>query len=179
AEVPCVPKFGFCQVTVTFEDGPDIYLARQVVTERLQTIDLLPGISRPALGPVATGLGEVFHYLVTGEGASLTELRTVQDWIIKPQLRSVPGVAEVNAWGGEERQVQVVVDPVELVRFDLSLQDLAGAIEQNNMNVGGGTVDEAGESSLVHGIGIATRAADIEDMVVRARDGVPIRVRDV
>src|SRR4029453_6022894 len=75
AEVPCVPKFGFCQVTVTFEDGPDIYLARQVVTERLQTIDLLPGISRPALGPVATGLGEVFHYLVRGEGKSLTDPR--------------------------------------------------------------------------------------------------------
>src|SRR4030095_11353823 len=142
AEVRSVSKFGFGQVTVTFEDSTDIYLARQVVTERLQTIDLLPVISRPALGPVATCLGEVFHYLVRGEGKSLTELRTVQDWIIKPQLRSVPGVAEVNAWGGEERQVQVVVDPVELVRFDLSLQDLADAIEQNSANVGGGTADQ-------------------------------------
>ena len=179
AEVRSVSKFGFCQVTVTFEDGTSVYLARQVVSERLQAIDFPAGIARPSLGPVATGLGEIFHYLVTGEGKSLAELRTVQDWIIKPQLRSVPGVAEVNAWGGEERQIQVVVDPIELMRFDLSMQDLVNALEQNSMNVGGGTVDEAGESSLVQGIGIATRREDIEDMVIRAREGVPVRVRDV
>jgi heavy metal efflux system protein len=178
-EVRSVSKFGFSQVTVTFADGTDIYLARQVVAERLQAVVLSPGIERPQLGPVATGLGEVFHYLVSGANASLAELRTAQDWIIKPQLRSVPGVAEVNSWGGDERQIQVIVDPLELQRYGLSLHDLGRALEDNNANVGGGTLDRAGESSLIQGIGIATRISDIEEMVVDVREGVPIRVRDV
>ncbi|MBI4510846.1 MAG: efflux RND transporter permease subunit [Deltaproteobacteria bacterium] len=177
-EVRSVSKFGFSQVTVTFEDGTDIYLARQVVMERLNSVELPPGIERPQLGPVATGLGEVFHYLVTG-GKSLAELRTVQDWIIKPQLRSVPGVAEVNSWGGDERQVQVVVDPLKLQQYNLTLAELAEALERNNTNVGGGTLDQAGESSLIQGIGIATSLDDVEEMVIDARKGVPIRVRDV
>jgi cobalt-zinc-cadmium resistance protein CzcA len=177
-EVRSVSKFGFSQVTVTFEDGTDIYLARQVVMERLASVELPPGIERPQLGPVATGLGEVFHYLVTGD-RSLAELRTLQDYTIKPQLRSVPGVAEVNSWGGDERQIQVVVDPLALQRYEMSLADLAEALEQNNANVGGGTLDQAGESSLIQGIGIATGLDDIEEMVIDSREGVPIRVRDV
>src|SRR5512145_2071007 len=107
-EVRSVSKFGFSQVTVTFDDDTGIYLARQVVMERLQSVELPPGIARPQLGPVATGLGEVFHYLVTGAGRSLAELRTIQDWVIRPQLRSVAGVAEVNSWGGDERQIHVI-----------------------------------------------------------------------
>lgn len=177
-EVRSVSKFGLSQVTVTFKDGTDIYLARQVVMERLQSVELPPTIERPQLGPVATGLGEVFHYLVTG-GKSLAELRTVQDWIIKPQLRSVAGVAEVNSWGGDERQIQVVVDPLKLQRYNLTLANLADALEQNNTNVGGGTLDQAGEASLIQGIGIATSLDDVEEMVIDAREGVPIRVRDV
>ncbi len=179
SEVRSVSKFGFSQVTVTFEDGTGIYLARQVVMERLQSVELPPGIERPQLGPVATGLGEVFHYLVTGAGKSLAELRTIQDWIIRPQLRSVAGVAEVNSWGGDERQVQVIVDPLKLQQYGLTLSTLAEALERNNANVGGGTLDQAGESSLIQGIGIATRLEDIEAMVIDARDGVPIRVSDV
>jgi cobalt-zinc-cadmium resistance protein CzcA len=178
-EVRSVSKFGYGQVTVTFEDGTDIYLARQVVAERLQSLELSPGIERPQLGPVATGLGEVFHYLVTGPDKTLAELRTAQNWIIAPQLRSVAGVAEVNSWGGDERQIHVVVDPLQLQRYGLSLADLGHALEANNANVGGGTLDRAGESSLVQGIGIATRIADIEEMIIVARKGVPIRVRDV
>ncbi len=178
-EVRSVSKFGYSQVTVTFKDAIGIYLARQVVFERLQSVELPAGIERPTLGPVATGLGEVFHYLVTGPGKSIAELRTAQDWIIKPQLQSVSGVAEVNSWGGDERQLHVVVDPLTLQRYELSLAELTQALEDNNANVGGGTLDQAGESSLIQGIGIATRAADIEDMVVAARDGVPILVRDV
>lgn len=178
-EVRSVSKFGYGQVTVTFEDGTDIYLARQVVAERLQALELSPGIQRPQLGPVATGLGEVFHYLVTGPDKTLAELRTAQKWIIAPQLRSVPGVAEVNSWGGDERQIHVVVDPLQLQRYGLSLTDLGHALEANNTNVGGGTLDRAGESSLVQGIGIATRIPDIEEMIIEARKSVPIRVRDV
>ncbi len=178
-EVRSISKFGLSQVTVIFDEGAEIYLARQVVMERLQAVELPEGIDRPALGPVATGLGEIFHYVVTGAGKSLAELRTVQDWIIKPQLRSVPGVAEVNTWGGAERQIHVRVDPLDLAKHDLTLSDLVEALERNNANVGGGTIDQAGQSALVQGVGIVTRPRDVEDIVIAARDGVPTRVRDV
>ena len=178
-EVRSISKFGLSQVTAVFDDHTDIYRARQVVMERLQSVELPPGIERPELGPVATGLGEVFHYIVRGSGKSLSELRTTQDWIIKPQLRSVSGVAEVNSWGGVERQIQVVVDPVRLQSLDLSLSELVLALEQNNMNVGGGTLDKGGESSLIQGIGIVREPRDLEQIVVTARDGVPVRVVDV
>lgn len=178
-EVRSLSRFGLSQVTVLFEDGTDIYLARQVVSERLGAVEVPKGVARPALGPVATGLGEVFHYLVSGAGRSLAELRTIQDWIIGPQLVSVPGVAEVNAWGGEARQVHVVVDPVTLQKHDLTLAELAQAIEANNANVGGGTLDQAGESSLVQGIALVTRPEHVEAIVVGASGGVPIRVGDV
>jgi heavy metal efflux system protein len=178
-EVRSISRFGLSQVTVVFEDDTDIYLARQVVNERIGRVPLPGGVELPQLGPVATGLGEVFHYLVTGRGKSLSELRTVQDWIIRPQLASVPGVAEVNAWGGEERQIQVLVDPRTLQKYDLTLAQLAEALEENNANVGGGTVDQAGEASTVQGIGLVTTLADIEKIVIAAVDGVPIRVGDV
>jgi cobalt-zinc-cadmium resistance protein CzcA len=178
-EVRSISKFGLSQVTVTFEDGTDIYLARQVVKERIDSVELPHGVERPSLGPVATGLGEVFHYVVTGDGKSAADLRTVQDWIIRPQLASVPGVAEVNSWGGDERQFQIVIDPVTLQSRDLSLTDIVEALERNNANVGGGSIDEAGESSLVQGVGVITKKSEIEDVVITAKDGVPVRVRDV
>lgn len=178
-EVRSLSKFGLSQVTLIFDDGTDIYRARQVVTERLGGVELPPGVDRPSLGPVATGLGEVFHYLVTGEGKSLQELRTIQEWTIKPQLASVPGVAEVNTWGGDELQYQVIVDPQDLHARDLTMRDVGEALERNNRNVGGGNIDRSGESTLVQGIGIITSKAEIEDVVIRAKDGVPIRIRDV
>lgn len=176
-EVRSVSKFGFSQVTATFEDETDIYLARQTTSERLGAI-ALPGGVRPELGPVATGLGEVFHYLLTGD-LSLAELRTIHEWIIRPQMLSVPGVAEVNTWGGDARQFHVLVDPTELQRYELSLGQLAEAIEANSANVGGGTMDRGGESALVHGTALAESLGDIEAMVIAAREGVPVRVRDV
>jgi heavy metal efflux system protein len=184
-EVRSLSRFGLSQVTVVFEDGTDVYRARQVVSERLRAVKLPPGVEAPTLGPVATGLGEVFHYLVTaaegaaGEGVSAADLRTAQDWIIKPQLASVPGVAEVNSWGGEERQIQVVVDPAALQARGLTLTDLADALGRNNLNVGGGTIDVAGEASLVQGVALLTRRQDVEQVVVVAKGGVPVRVRDV
>jgi len=185
SEVRSLSRFGLSQITVTFEDGTDIWLARQVVGERLQGVKLPAGIERPSLGPVATGLGEVFHYLVlpkegaAGETPSLTELRTAQDWIIRPQLAALRGVAEVNSWGGEERQVQVVVDPAELARRGLSLGNLVDALEANNANAGGGTLDRAGESTLIQGLGLVTRPQDVAAIVVDAVHGQPIRVGDV
>src|SRR5208282_25114 len=114
-----ISKFGLSQVVVTFEEGTDIYFARQLVTERLNTVKLPEGIEKPTLGPVATGLGEVFHYLVESDGKKLTgvdhqelsELRTVQDWVLKPALRTVPDTAEINGWGGFEKQYEVLIDP--------------------------------------------------------------------
>lgn len=178
-EVRSVSRFGFAQVTATFDDETNVYLARQLVAERIGNIELPTGIERPTLGPVATGLGEVFHYLVTGQGVSLQKLRTIQDWIIKPQLRTVPGVAEVNSWGGDERQIQVLVDPTQLQRFELSLNELAEAIAANNANVGGGTLERAGEASLIQGTGLVSSPREVEEMIVASRKGVPVRVRDV
>lgn len=178
-EVRSLSKFGLSQVTVLFDDRTGIYLARQVILERLQGVELPPGVERPKLGPVATGLGEVFHYLVRGDRRTLAELRAEQDWSIKRQLRTVPGVAEVNSWGGDERQIQVVVDPVRLQKYGLSLSSFARALEENNGNVGGGTIDRAGESSLVQGVGLVTHPHDIEEMVVASHEGIPVRVSDV
>jgi cobalt-zinc-cadmium resistance protein CzcA len=178
-EVRSISKFGLSQVTVVFADGTDIYLARQVVAERIATVKLPAGVDRPELGPVATGLGEVFHYLITGEDSSLADLRTAHDWIVRPQLRAVGGVAEVNSWGGDERQIQVVVDPTALHGRGLSLDDIATALARNNGNASGGTLDEAGQSSLIQGVGLVTRLADVERIVVTARDGAPVRIGDV
>lgn len=178
-EVRSLTRFGLSQVTVIFDDGTDIYLARQVVSERLGEIELPAGIARPKLGPVATGLGEVLHYTLSSKEKDLAELRALQDWEIKPQLRAVAGVAEVNAWGGDERQYQVVVDPTTLHSRNLTLAEVAEALERNNANIGGGMLDEAGESSLIQGVAIVTRREHIEDIVIKAIAGVPVRVRDV
>jgi len=178
-EVRSTSRFGMSQVTVIFEDGTDIYLSRQVVMERVQGIALPAGIEKPQLGPVATGLGEVFHYLLTAKDKSLAELRTLHDWVVKPQMRSLAGVAEVNTWGGDERRFEIVVDPEELGKRGLTMDRLIEAVERNNANVGGGTIDRAGESSLVQGVAIVTTPEDIEAIVITAREGVPVRVADV
>jgi cobalt-zinc-cadmium resistance protein CzcA len=177
-EVRSLSRFGLSQVTVIFADDTDLWLARQVVSERLQGVRLPASIDRPQLGPVATGLGEVFHYLVKGD-RPLAELRTAHDWTIRPQLRSLPGVAEVNAWGGDERQFHVEVDPGQLHARGLTLAQLIDALERNNANASGGLLDQPGASLLVQGIGIVTKIDDIREIIVAEEGGVPIRVRDV
>jgi cobalt-zinc-cadmium resistance protein CzcA len=174
-----VSKFGFSQVVVTFEDGTDIYFARQLINERLATVELTEGIGRPKMGPVATGLGEVFHYVVTGAGNDVTELRTIHDWVIKPKMRTVKGVAEINSWGGYEKQYQVRIDPNLLIKFGLTFDLVVRAVEDNNRNVGAGNVREGTQSVLVHGLGRTTNVEQIKGIVITAKDGVPIRVGDV
>ncbi|MCA9077747.1 MAG: efflux RND transporter permease subunit [Planctomycetaceae bacterium] len=186
-----ISKFGFSQVTVVFEDGIDIYFARQLIGERLATVELPSGIDRPKMGPVASGLGEVFHYVVTLDGydfsrldaderiRQLTELRTLHDWTIKPQLRTVSGVAEVNSWGGYEKQYQVRVDPDRLIRHQLTLDEVTTALRRNNRNVGGGNIVRSSEMLLVHGQGRTVNAEQIEAIVIKAEDGVPVRISDV
>lgn len=180
-EVRSVSKFGLSQVVLIFSDDTDIYFARQQINERLGEAELPEGVPEPTMGPVATGLGEVYHYLLSSENPKidLTELRTLQDWVIRPRLRRVPGVAEINPWGGLAKQFQARVDPVKLAKYKLTLDDVILALKENNQNVGGGYVVRASESSLVQGVGRTTNVDEIADVVVTAIDGVPIRVKDV
>ena len=179
--VRSVSKFGFSQVVATFDDQTSIYDARQLILERLRAVQLPEGIELPSLGPIATGLGEVFHYVLRSPDSSLTltELRTIHDWIVKPELRRVPGVAEVNSWGGYEKQHQVVVDPNALVAYHLTLRDVVRALEENNRNAGGGRVVVSGEALLLHGVGRLNSAEDIGNVVIASHDGVPVRIRSV
>lgn len=179
--VRSVSKFGFSQVVATFGDETNIYDARQFVMERINGVRLPEGIERPQLGPISTGLGEVFHYIVRSDSPAwdLTELRTIHDWVIKPALLTVPGVAEVNSWGGFEKQYHVVVDPEALVKFGLSLGQVEHSLRANNLNVGGGQIERAGESLLVHGLGRVDTVPEIESIVIAAHHGTPVRIDDV
>lgn len=177
--VRSISKFGLSQVVVTFGDGTDIYFARRLVSERLGAVQLPPSIAPPQMGPVATGLGEVFHYVLTSDSGDLTELRTVQDWIVKPALRAVPGVAEVNSWGGYEKQYQVRIEPSRLIKHELTFDQVVEAIEKNNLNAGGGSIAAGGNMLLVQGIGSVANAEQLAEIVVAAKDGVPIRLREV
>ncbi len=179
--VRSISKFGLSQVVATFDDRTDIYRARQLISERLQTVEMAEGLARPQLGPIATGLGEVFHYVVrsTDTNRTPTELRTLQDWVVKPQLRKVPGVAEVNTWGGFEKQYHVIVETDRLIKYRLTFEDLVEALQANNQNVGGGQIVRGGESLLVHGVGLTTNLAEIAGIVIKSQDGTPVHVRDV
>ena len=184
-----ISRYGLSQVTAVFEDGTDVYFARQQVSERLQSAkgQLPPGVE-PSLGPVATGLGEIFMYTVEaeagarrpdGEAWSPTDLRTLQDWVVRPQLRNLEGVTEVNTVGGYVRQVHVTPDPARLVAYGLGLGDLVEALVRNNANVGAGYVERAGEQYLVRVPGQVRSIDELGGIVVAQRDGVPIRLGEV
>ncbi|WP_435016361.1 efflux RND transporter permease subunit [Tundrisphaera sp. TA3] len=178
-EVRSISKFGLSQVVALFEDGTDIYFARQQINERLGEAQLPEGAGRPTMGPVATGLGEVYHYFLSSRVYDLAELRSLEDWVVRPRLRRVPGVAEVNSWGGLAKQFEVRAEPTKLAKYRLTLDEVTLALRENNKNVGGGYVVRAGESSLIQGVGRARTLDEIGKIVVTARDGVPIRIKDV
>jgi cobalt-zinc-cadmium resistance protein CzcA len=178
-QVRSVSKFGLSQVVVTFEDGTDIYFARQVVNERLGMVELPTGLDRPVMGPASTGLGEVFHYVVSGKGNDITDLRTVHDWIVKPKMRTVRGTAEVNSWGGYEKQYQIRVDPNKLDKYRLTFDDVVEAVQKNNRNVGGGNIRLSSQMLLVRGLGRTENADAIRGMVITAQDNRPIKVEDI
>lgn len=178
-QVRSISKFGLSQIVATFDDETDLYLARQVVSERLQGVTLAQGVEPPSLGPVSTGLGEVFQYVLKSQTLSLSELRTLHHWIVRPQLLQVPGVAEINTWGGEELQYHVVFEPERLLRYELTLDDVARALRRNNANVSGGLLSRAGAATLVQGSSLLQDEAQIAQVVIAARDGVPIKVGDV
>jgi len=182
-------RYGLSQVTVVFDDDVDIYFARQQVAERIaQVTSQLPEGLEPQLGPISTGMGEIFMYTVEaapdarkadGTPWTATDLRTLQDWVIRPQLRNVPGVTEVNTIGGHARQIHVTPDPAKLVALGFTMQDIVRAIAANNRNVGAGYIERNGEQFLVRSPGQLADAAAIADIVLDRREGVPIRVGDV
>lgn len=178
-QVRSISKFGLSQVVAIFADGTDIYFARQLVTERLSTVELPDGLPRPQMGPVTTGLGEVFHYVLSSQGNDLTELRTLHDWVVKPSLRTVAGAAEINSWGGFEKQYEIRIDPARLIKHGVTHDEVVTAAAANNSNAGGGSISTGGEMLLVHGIARTTTTDQIGGIVIKATNGVPVRIRDV
>jgi cobalt-zinc-cadmium resistance protein CzcA len=181
-EIRSISRYGLSAVTVVFEDGVDVYFARQLVAERLgQAREAIPqGLGNPEMGPVTTGLGDVFQFTVEGEGVSAMERRTILDWMIAPRLRAVPGVTEVNAWGGLPKQYQVVVDPAKLRAHGLSLKQVFEAVERGSMNAGGGYIEHNREQYVLRGEGLVESIADIEKIVLAAeREGTPVTVSNV
>lgn len=182
-------RYGLSQVTVVFEDGTDVYFARQLVNERLQQArGQIPQGLEPVMGPIATGLGEIFMYTVepkqvrngpAGKEWTPTELRTIQDWVVRPQLRTVPGVTEVNTIGGYVKQFHITPSPGKLTSYNLSLGDIASALSANNSSVGAGYVERRGEQYLIRMPGQVSGLDEIGGVVVAMRDGLPIRVKDV
>ncbi len=187
--VRSLSRYGLSQVTVVFEDGTDIYFARQQVAERLQQArSQIPDGLDPQLGPIATGLGEIFMYTIDadpkarkadGSAYTATDLRTLQDWVIRPQLRNVPGVTEVNTIGGFQRQVHITPDPARLRALGFTLEDVAAAVQANNQNVGAGYIERNGQQFLVRMPGQVADLEQIGNIVLDRREGVPIHVHDV
>lgn len=179
-QVRSLSKFGLSLVTVIFGDSVPLYFARQQVAERLAEVrGRLPSGADPRLGPVATAFGEIFQYLVEGEALSPLERKTLHDWEIRLRLRSVPGVSEVNAWGGETQQYEVVVDPRRLEKYGLTLPEVMAAVGENNLSFGGGFLEHRSERFTVRGLGLATSLDDLRRIVLTAEEGTPVFVGDV
>ncbi|EKZ98273.1 heavy metal cation tricomponent efflux pump HmuA [Cupriavidus sp. HMR-1] len=182
-------RYGLSQITVIFKDGTDIYFARQLVNQRIQEAkDKLPEGVVPAMGPISTGLGEIYLWTVEAEPDARkpdgtpytpTDLREIQDWVIKPQLRNVPGVTEINSIGGFAKEYLVAPSPEKLASYGFSLQDVVQALERNNTNVGAGYIERRGEQYLVRAPGQVKSIDDIGDVIVGTAQGLPIRVRDL
>lgn len=189
-EIRSISKFALSQLTVVFADDVDVYFARQLVLERIMAVrERLPAGLEPVLAPVTTGLGEIYQYYLDGvepAGAdsalretALTNQRTVQDWVLRPLLKTVPGVIDVNGLGGFVKQFQVLVEPDKLRKYGLTLRDIFEAVEKNNANAGGNVLERHAERAIVRGLGMIKSLPDIERIVVKEADGVPVFVRDV
>ncbi|MBN2716726.1 MAG: efflux RND transporter permease subunit, partial [Deltaproteobacteria bacterium] len=178
--VRSMSKSGLSQVVVVFHDEVDTYLTRQLVAERLQLAkDSLPPGIEPEMGPISTGLGEVLQYTLKSDTHSLTELRTIQDWIVAPRLRAVSGVNEVNSFGGMVRQLEVQVNPERLLKYNLTLHDVEDALQQNNANAGGGFIIKHWEQQNIRNLGLLGSPEDIANIVLRADDGIPVFISDI
>ena len=187
-EMRSLNRSGLSIITLVFTDSTDVYFARQLVMERLMEVrSRLPDDITPVLGPVSTGLGEVFQYTLDhpDDGkrklseAELMERRSIQDWVVRPMLRSIAGVAEINSFGGYERQYQVLANPDRLRHYQLSMADVRAAIAQNNANSGGGILPQGAEQYLIRGLGLTRTVEDIGNIILKEERGIPVYVRDV
>jgi len=187
-EMRSLNKNSLSLITLVFKDNVNVYFARQLVMERMaEAVGRMPKGVRPVLGPVSTGLGEVYQFTLdrpddgdrTLTQAELTERRTVQDWVVRPLLRSIPGVAEINSQGGYVKQYQVLVNPDRMKYYELKLQDIYNALANNNANSGGGVLPQFAEQYLIRGVGLIQTLDDIRDIVLKEQGAVPVRMRDV
>lgn len=179
-QVRSVSKLGLSMVTIVFEDSVNVYFARQLVNERLnEARGRIPEGLEPSLGPVATAFGEIYQYTIHGRGYTAKELKSLHEWDIKYQLRAVPGVSEINTWGGETLQYHVQVDPVRLRSYGLTLRDIYERLRDNNTNFGGGFIEYSSEQYTVRGLGRVEEPHQLENIVVTSREGIPVYVRDV
>lgn len=185
-EIRSVSRFGLSVVTVVFDDDMGTYLPRQLVSEKLTEVrEQIPeGFGQPSIGPISTGLGEIYQYTLEVEEGyqddySATELRTIQDWIVRRQMAMVPGVVEVNAFGGNKKQYEVAVDPDELRAIGITISDVFQTLESNNQNTGGAYIERNHQANFIRGEGLARSVSDIENMVVKTVEGIPIKIKDV
>ncbi|MDD7885422.1 CusA/CzcA family heavy metal efflux RND transporter [Flavivirga sp. 57AJ16] len=185
-EIRSISRFGLSVVTVVFSDDLDTYLPRQLVSEKLNEIkaNIPEGFGDPFMGPISTGLGEIYQYTLEvapgfKDQYDAIELRTIQDWIIRRQMAMVPGVVEVNAFGGRVKQYEVTIDPNELNAIGLTISDVYSALENNNQNTGGAYIEKNHQANFIRGEGLARTLDDIKNMVVTNREGIPITVKDI
>ena len=185
-EIRSISRFGLSAVTVVFEDNMGTYLPRQLVSEKLEQIrDEIPAhFGKPFMGPITTGLGEIYQYSLMVDSAyresySLYDLRSVQDWIIRRQMAMVPGVIEVNAFGGAVKQYEVEINPNQLNAMDLTMEDIHHALEQNNQNTGGAYIEYDHRANFIRGEGLINSLSDIENIVVRNTEEIPVLIKDV
>lgn len=185
-EIRSVSKFGLSVVTVVFEDKMGTYLPRQLIAEKIKSAqEKIPeGFGVPFMGPITTGLGEIYQYVLEVSDEykgkySITDLRTIQDWIVKRQLSGIPGVVEVNTWGGFLKQYEVAINPQQIKSLGLSINDIYTALEKNNNIAGGGYIEKANEAYFIRGEGLTTSLSDIENIVIVNRNGIPVYIKDV
>ncbi len=185
-EIRSVSKFGLSVVTVVFHDNIGTFLPRQLIAEKIKSAEerIPESFGKPFMGPISTGLGEIYQYILDVEPEhahkySTTDLRTIQDWVVRRQLSGIPGVVEVNTWGGHLKQYEVAVDPAQLRAMHLSISQVYAAIEKNNSVAGGGYIEKVNETYFVRGEGLAASLQDIENIVVENRDGIPVYVKDI
>ena len=180
-QVRSTSQFGLSAVTIEFEEGTDIFFARQMVSQRLQSIssDLPPDVSSPQLGPISTALGEIYQYAVRGENKSLTELREIQDWLIAPQLKVVKGVTEINSFGGFVKQYEVIITPEKIRTFGISIKEITEAIANNNSVSGGNYLEHNREQYIIRGYGQINKVEDIRNIIIRNINNKPVFIKDI